>query len=148
MFDCWCLLSKILGCDCEGTCFHAVRGFDRLGEQLQIAAPSSQATHSPSVVTAVAFEAARVMQIVVGDLPIKDVVYCESVRIVLVVLGSEVTRQQLKSLQPDLQSMLSTLSKTHLNGISVTCQGATAPFVWIWCHHGGTHHEAIEDSIQ
>lgn len=76
-----------------------------------------------------AVEAACVMQIVVGNLPIKDIVYCESVRIALVVLGSEVTRQQLESLQPDLQSMLSTLSKTHLNGISVTCQGETAPSV-------------------
>lgn len=71
------------------------------------------------------------MQIVVGNLPIKDVVYCESVRIALVVLGSKVTRQQLESLQPDLQSMLSTLSKTHLNGISITCQGETAHSPWI-----------------
>lgn len=53
MSDCWFLLSKTLDSDCEGTRIHAARGCGRLREQLQIAAPSSQAINSPSVVTAV-----------------------------------------------------------------------------------------------
>lgn len=70
-------------------------------------------------------------QTVVGDLPIQDIQYAEGVRNALIVLGSQVTRQQLESLQPDLESMLCTFSKTHLKGVMVTCQGQTAPSVWI-----------------
>lgn len=53
----------------------------------------------------------------------KDIQYSENVRNALIVLADEVTRQQLESMQPDMQSMLSTLSKTHLNGVMVTCRG-------------------------
>ncbi|KAL3145764.1 hypothetical protein ABBQ38_015144 [Trebouxia sp. C0009 RCD-2024] len=70
------------------------------------------------------------LKTIVGDLPIQDIQYAEGVRNALIVLGSGVTRHQLESLQPDLQRMLCTLSKTQLNGVMVTCQGQSAPAVW------------------
>ena len=60
------------------------------------------------------------------DLPVKEILYAEGVRNALVVLGDGTTRQQLESLQPDMQLMMSTLSTISLNGVMVTCKGKPA----------------------
>lgn len=57
------------------------------------------------------------------DLPIKEILYAASVRNALVVLADGTTRQQLESLQPDMQRMMSVLNTSQLNGVMVTCQG-------------------------
>ena len=59
----------------------------------------------------------------VDNLPIKEILYAASVRNALVVLADGTTRQQLESLQPDMQRMMSVLNTSQLNGVMVTCQG-------------------------
>lgn len=100
-------------------------------ERLQIVMSNPQAVSHPPICSGGSVtEAACGVQTIVGDLPIQDIQYAEGVRNALIVLGSGVTRHQLESLQPDLQRMLCTLSKTQLNGVMVTCQGQSAPAVW------------------
>ena len=80
------------------------------------------------------------LQVVIGSLPIRDIQYSENVRNALVVLGYDVTRTQLESMQPDMQSMLSSLSGTCLNGVMVTCRGECncvlqyAQLKFVMCH--------------
>lgn len=68
------------------------------------------------------------IKVVVDDLPVKEILYAEGVRNALVVLGDGTTRQQLESLQPDMQLMMSTLSTISLNGVMVTCKGDAQPY--------------------
>ncbi len=63
------------------------------------------------------------MQVVVGSLAIKEILYSSKVRNALVVLADGTTRQQLESLQPDMGRMVSELDTEQLNGVMVTCQG-------------------------
>ncbi len=68
------------------------------------------------------------VQVVVADVPIKEILYAQNVRNALVVLADGTTREQLESLQPDLQLVMTRLNTTHLNGVMVTCQGDDQPF--------------------
>ena len=63
------------------------------------------------------------MQMVVGSLAIKEILYSSKVRNTLVVLADGTTRKQLESLQPDMDRMVSELDTEQLNGVMVTCQG-------------------------
>ncbi len=63
------------------------------------------------------------MQVVVGGLAIKEVLYSSKIRNALVVLADGTTRKQLESLHPDMDRMVSELDTEQLNGVMVTCQG-------------------------
>ena len=63
------------------------------------------------------------MQVVVGSLAIKEILYCSKIRNALVVLADGTSRKQLESLQPDMGRMVSELDTEQLNGVMVTCQG-------------------------
>ena len=63
------------------------------------------------------------VQVVVGSLAIKEILYSSKIRNALVVLADDTTRKQLESLQPDMDHMVSQLDTDQLNGVMVTCQG-------------------------
>ena len=62
-------------------------------------------------------------QVVANRIPIKEVLYTESIRDAVVVLKDGTSRDDLESLQPDLQLMMSELKTDLLNGMIVTCKG-------------------------
>ena len=62
-------------------------------------------------------------QVVTAKIPIKEVLYAESVRYAMIVLEDGTSRDDLESLQPDMQLMMSELKTDLLNGIIVTCKG-------------------------
>jgi len=63
------------------------------------------------------------MQVVVGSLAIKEILYSSKIRNALVVLADGTSRKQLESLEPDMERMVSELNTEQLNGVMVTCQG-------------------------
>lgn len=72
------------------------------------------------------------MQMVMGSLAIKEILYSSKVRNALVVLADGTTRKQLESLQPDMDRMVSELDTEQLNGVMVSCQGE-ATDVFSYC---------------